>query len=110
MGKYADQESEEDWRGLDAFAKGISWEEFKEELIVNYPEAAEAERGTPARIRQLCRDTKGIKLGDLAVLYAFRRAFIAEAKKLSRDPPAMANRELVELFIGALALDWPQRL
>ena len=103
MGKYADQESEEEWRELNAFAKGISWEEFKEELIVNYPEAAEAERGTPARIRQLCRDTKGIKLGDLAALYAFRRAFIAEAKKLSRDPPAMANRELVGLFIGALA-------
>ena len=103
LGKYEDQESEEEWRGLDTFAKGISWEEFKEELIVNYPEAAEAERGTPARIRQLCRDTKGINLGDLAALYAFRRAFIAEVKKLSRDTPAMADRELVELFIGALA-------
>jgi hypothetical protein len=103
LGKYADQESEEEWGGLDTFQKGNTWNEFKEELIVNYPEAAEAERGTPARIKQLCRDTKGIKLGDLGAFYTFRRAFIAEARKLSKDPPAMANRELVELFMGALS-------
>ena len=85
------------------FPTGYSWEEFKKELIENYPEAAEAERGTPARIRQICRDTKDIRLGDLAALYAFRRQFITEAKKLNKDPPAMANRELVELFIESLS-------
>jgi hypothetical protein len=102
LGKYADQESEEEWSGLDTFPKGNTWNDFKEDLITNYPEAAEAERGTPARIRQVCRETKGIKLGDLGALYAFRRAFMVEAKKLQKNPPAMANRELVELFIGTL--------
>jgi hypothetical protein len=103
LGKYADQESEEQWKALDTYEKGYTWDEFKGELIANYPEAAEAERGTPARIRQLSRETKGIKLGDLASLYAFRRAFIAEAKKLVRPPAAMSNRELVELFIESLS-------
>ena len=103
LGKYADQKSEEEWKALDTYERGYTWDEFKNELIANYPEAAEAERGTPARIRQLSRATKGIKLGDLATLYAFRRSFIAEAKKLARPPAAMSNRELVELFIESLS-------
>ena len=82
IGKYADQESEEEWKALDTYEKGYSWGEFKEELISNYPEAAAAERGTPARLRQLCMETKEIRLGDMTALYAFRRAFLTEAKKL----------------------------
>jgi hypothetical protein len=101
--KYVDQDSEEEWKALEAFENGYSWDEFKKELISNYPEAAAAERGTPARIRQLCAETKGIKLGDTTALYTFRRAFTTEAKKLSKPPAAMSNRELVELFIGSLS-------
>ena len=103
LGKYADQESEEEWKALETYERGHSWEEFKNDLIENYPEAAEAERGTPARIRQICAENKGIRLGDMATLYAFRRAFAAEAKKLTKPPVAMSNRELVELFIGSLS-------
>jgi hypothetical protein len=103
LGKYADQESEEEWKAFENYPRGNSWASFKEELVANYPEAAEAERGTPARIKQVCRDMKGIRLGDLGALYAFRRAFMAEARKLAQAPAAMANRELVELFIGTLS-------
>src|SRR5271170_2934890 len=55
------------------------------------------------RIRQVCYDARGIRLGDLATLYAFRRAFLAEAKKLAKPPAAISNRELVELFFGTLS-------
>lgn len=103
IGKYADQESEEEWTALATYEAGHSWMEFKDELIENYPEAAAAERGTPARIKQLCSETRDIRLGDLAALYAFRRAFMAEAKKLVKPPAAMSNRELVELFLGCLS-------
>lgn len=103
IGKYADQDSEEEWAALESYGSGYSWEEFKEELLENYPEAAAAERGTPARIKQLCSDTKSIRLGDLPALYAFRRAFLSEAKKLRKPPAVMANRELVELFVGCLS-------
>ena len=102
IGKYADQDSEEEWSAFETFEDG-TWEEFKEELIANYPEAAAAERGTPARIRQLCAETSKVRLGDMPALYRFRRAFLAEAKKLQKPPAAMANRELVELFIGCLS-------
>lgn len=103
VGKYADQESEEEWKALDTYESGTTWEDFKKELMSNYPEAAAAERGTPARIRRICKETQGIRLGDLTALYAFRRSFLAEAKKLKKAPAAMANRELVELFIGSLS-------
>ena len=102
IGKYADQNSEEEWSAFDSFEEG-TWEEFKEELIANYPEAAAAERGTPARIRQICAETAKIRLGDTPALYSFRRAFLSEARKLQKAPAAMSNRELVELFIGCLS-------
>ena len=103
IGKYADQDSEEEWTAFRTYKRGHSWEEFKAELIENYPEAAAAERGTPARIRQLCAETEKVGLGDMPTFYTFRRAFMVEAKKLMRPPAAMANRELVELFIGCLS-------
>ena len=103
IGKYADQDSEEEWTAFKTFETGHSWNEFKSELIENYPEAAAAERGTPARIRQLCAETSKVRLGDMPALYAFNRAFMAEARKLQKPPVAMANRELVELFIGCLS-------
>jgi hypothetical protein len=103
IGKYADQDSEEEWKAFKTFEAGHSWKEFKDELIENYPEAAAAERGTPARIRQLCAETSKVRLGDMPALYAFNRAFMAEARKLRKPPEAMANRELVELFISCLS-------
>ena len=72
IGKYADQDSEEEWSAFKSFEDG-TWEEFKEELIENYPEAAAAERGTPARIKHICMDTPTIRLGDMNTLYGFRR-------------------------------------
>ena len=71
VGKYANQESEEEWTASETYEAGNSWTEFKDELIENYPKAAAAERGTPARIRQLCSETRDIILGDFVVLYAF---------------------------------------
>ena len=103
IGKYADQDSEEEWAAFEMFDDTHTWDEFKLELIANYPEAAAAERGTPARIKQICAETSKVRLGDMPALYAFRRAFMAEAKKLLKEPAAMANRELVELFIGCLS-------
>jgi hypothetical protein len=105
--KYVDPESEEEWRSLETFDNG-SWEQFKDEVIENYPEAAAAERGTPARLRQICRDAGGIALGDLSPLYAYRRAFTTEAHKLCKPPAVMSNRELVELFMSGLSQNLAQ--
>ena len=50
IGKYANWESEEEWGALKTFNEGYIWDEFKKELLDNYPEVSAAERGTPARI------------------------------------------------------------
>ena len=69
--KYADQDTEEEWKALENYKHGKIWEEFKTELIANYPEATAAEQGTPARIRWLCKEMKRIQLGDPTTLYTF---------------------------------------
>ena len=103
LGKYADGDSEEEWAAFAAYEEGHTWAEFKEELYKNYPEAAEAERGTPQRLRQVCNETREISLGDMLALFAFRRKFMTEAKKLAVAPAAMSNREMVELFTRQLS-------
>ena len=103
IGKYADQECEEEWKALESFDASCTWEEFKDELLENYPEAAAAERGTPYKLRKICSGTDKIDLGDMIAFYLFRRAVMAEAKKLRKPPAVMSNRELVELFIGCLS-------
>ena len=108
IGKYADQDSEEEWAAFDTYKKGHSWDDFKDELIENYPEAAAAERGTPARLRQICKEAGIVQLGDINALYAFRRAFMSEARKLQEPPEAMGNRELVEMFFKCLGASFKQ--
>src|ERR1700678_1932850 len=103
VGKYADQQSEDEWRALDTYQLGFTWLEFKTQLVASYPEVAAAERGTPSRLRQLCRERERIGLDDLEALYAFRRSFLAESRKLLRKPAVMSNRELVEMFVGSLS-------
>ena len=110
IGKYADQESEEEWSALETYNDGYTWAEFKKELLDNYPEASAAERGTPARIRQIVRDADNLELGDAISLYAYRRAFLAEASKLKKPPMVMSNRELVELFMGGLSMSMGQAI
>ena len=68
IGKYADQESEEEWGALKAFNEGYTWDEFKKELLDNYPEASAAEGGTPARIRQIVWEANNIRRHSKAVL------------------------------------------
>jgi hypothetical protein len=104
LGKYADQESEEEWSALETYNEGYTWGEFEKELLENYPEASAAERGTPARIWQIVRDADNIEPGDTIKLYSYRRAFLAEASKLSKPPVVMSNQELVELFMRGLSM------
>ena len=56
IGKYADADCEEEWKALESFDRSYTWEEFKAELLENYPEAAAAKRGTLYKLRQICSD------------------------------------------------------
>ena len=88
---YADQDSEEEWRALETYGPGYSWEAFKKELPDNYPEASAAERKTPSRIRQIIQEADSIELEDTIRLYAYWWAFLSEANKLLKKPAVMSN-------------------
>jgi hypothetical protein len=103
LGKYADQESEEEWSALETYGDNYNWEDFRKEILDNYPEALAAERGTPSRIRHIVQEADHIEMGNTSRLYTCRRAFQAEANKLLKKPAVMSNRELVELFMGGLS-------
>jgi hypothetical protein len=105
IGKYADANSEEEWSSFISYGEGYSWDEFKTELLDNYPEAAEAETGSPDRLRKIIREADNIKIGDLTKLYRYKRAFMTEANKLKKYPWNMSNRELVEFFMMGLSLN-----
>jgi len=46
LGKYADQQTEFEWKAFKEFEDGIDFAEFKKALIVNYPEAQMTGKGT----------------------------------------------------------------
>ena len=48
IGKYANQEAEEEWGALETLYKRYTWGKIKKGLLDNYPEVSAVERGTPA--------------------------------------------------------------
>ncbi|KAK0454184.1 uncharacterized protein EV420DRAFT_1645061 [Desarmillaria tabescens] len=77
--RYTDAHTEEEWQALDEYTSG-TFTEFKEAVLKNYPEAADAETGTWERL-----------------------TFLTEAKKLQKPPVLVTNRELVEKFTESLS-------
>ncbi|KIM40426.1 hypothetical protein M413DRAFT_72719, partial [Hebeloma cylindrosporum] len=87
---------------FDEYEEDAPYEKFKEAVINSYPEAAMLEKGSLARLEQICRENQRIGLKDLKTLLAFKRAFTMEAKKLQKPPTLIENHALVTKFAGCL--------
>lgn len=109
LGKYTDQQTEEEWAALATYDTG-TWEDFKKEIVNNYPEAKYAEEGTIAQLNEICKDHRRLSLGDTSELASLKRQFQTEAKKLLQPPACISNRELVEKFLGCLTSDFEDRV
>lgn len=109
LGKYTDFGSEEEWRNFPTFETG-SWENHKAEIIENYPEAADAERGSLARLESICKMHKLMEPTNLGDLLSLKRAFNNEAQRLTKDPPLVSNRELVNMFTKCLVPEFRQNV
>ena len=102
VGRYADPQSESEWKALTHFENG-TWNEFKTELISSYPEAIDQVEGSLPRLREVCRANPRIGVRDEAPLKKLKREFMAQATRLLLiKPPIISNRELVEHFYGCL--------
>ncbi|KAK0431169.1 hypothetical protein EV421DRAFT_1929754 [Armillaria borealis] len=100
--RYTDAHTEEEWQALDEYDSG-TFAEFKEAVLKNYPEAADAETGTWER--RACIACKFSNLGadECESYLKFKHRFLTKAKKLQKPPALVTNRELVEKFTESLS-------
>jgi len=64
LGKYADQQTEFEWKAFKEFEDGIDFAEFKEALIDDYPEAQMAGKGTLTALKNVYRENSRLLEGD----------------------------------------------
>lgn len=76
---------------------------FKKEIVESYPEAYYEMRGSMIELKRIINRYSNLMPEDMVQLQAFKRAFVAEAKKLRADPPLLSNREAVMYFLTPLS-------
>ncbi|PBK68128.1 hypothetical protein ARMSODRAFT_888275 [Armillaria solidipes] len=95
--RYTDARTEEEWQALEEYDNG-TFTEFKEAVLKNYPEAADAETGTWERLTCISCKFSNLGADECESYLKFKRRFLTEAKKLQKPPALVTNRELVEKF------------
>ncbi|KNZ73118.1 hypothetical protein J132_01284 [Termitomyces sp. J132] len=92
--EHVDAETDSEWRGLDSFSDGSSWETFVKEVQSSYPGAI-SEEGSMAMLDKICREYARLSQNDTEEIHALVRKFQAEAKKLTG---VLGNGALAEKF------------
>ncbi|SJL17308.1 uncharacterized protein ARMOST_20857 [Armillaria ostoyae] len=100
--RYTDARTEEEWQALEEYDNG-TFTEFKEAVLKNYPEAADAETGTWERLTRISCKFSNLGADERESYLKFKRRFLTEAKKLQKPPALVTNRELVEKFTELLS-------
>jgi hypothetical protein len=109
LGIYADARTEREWEGMSSHASG-NFSSFKKEIVESYPEAYYEMRGSMIELKRIINRYSDLMPEDMVQLQAFKRAFVAEAKKLRADPPLLSNREAVTHFLTPLSETFRQRI
>jgi hypothetical protein len=109
VGRYVTPKLEVEWQTLPTFKKG-TYEEYKKEITNEYPEVVTMNRGSIKKLKQICEAHQRIGFEDLGELLKLKRQFRAEAAKLTAEPALLANRGLVEYFLGCLTRDFRERV
>jgi hypothetical protein len=108
--RYLDADSEVQWKALPEFTNG-TFEEFKVEVISFYPGAEDLVRGSVSALKSKIKDIGPVGIHDRADLMNLIRTVTAEVVKLKLiTPPIHTNKELVDLFLSGLTVDFAQRV
>lgn len=107
--RYIPAKTEEEWRNLDGF-ETKKYEELKEMILNEYPAAVSIKTGSLSRLTQICKEHQRLSEDDLQELLNYKRAFMAEAKKLTAAPTLLANHTLVTAFVSCLTTGFRDRL
>ncbi|KAK0229592.1 hypothetical protein EDD85DRAFT_794077 [Armillaria nabsnona] len=100
--RYTDVHTEEEWQAMEEYDGG-TFAEFKDAILKNYPEAADAETGTWERLTHILRKFSNLGADKCESYLKFKCRFLTEAKKLQNPPALVTNCELVEKFTESLS-------
>lgn len=99
--RYVERRVAEQWKKFDSFTE--SYIKFKKEILENYPDAKNSERGSIKKLKNILNDfdAEEIGLGDSEELMKLIRAMKVEVDKLLKSG-LITDREAVPLFMEKL--------
>jgi len=104
--RYLDPDSESQWKALSKFDKG-TFVEFQSQVMASYPKAEEIMKGSVTALKRKIREIGPVCPKDRDDLLSLIRIMTAEVLKLKQiQPPIHTNRELVDLFLARLTIDF----
>jgi len=108
--KYLDADSEVQWKALTTFTTG-TYDEFKNQVMASYPAAEEVMKGSVTALKRKIKKIGPVQPDDRDELLSLIRIMTAEIMKLKKiAPPIHTNRELVELFLSRLDVEFAARV
>jgi hypothetical protein len=108
--RYLDPDSEIQWKALSKFEDG-TYAEFKAQVMQSYPAAEDVMKGSVSALNKKIKRIGPVEADDRDELLSLIRVIKAEVSKLKRiNPPIHTNRELVELFLSRLSVDFAGRV
>lgn len=105
--RYTSMRVEHQWKALPSAAVGVSYANFKDAVLAEYPEVAFLTQGSRQRFDTVLKRYKGISDHNLLELFAYKREFMAEATLLG---DLLSNSVLVERFLSCLHPDFSRRI
>ncbi|KAJ7444515.1 hypothetical protein FB451DRAFT_1189612 [Mycena latifolia] len=108
--RYAFQKPAEQWKKFKTYSK--SYEEFKKEILENYPTAQTHKRGSMRKLLKIMKayDDGDITMDDADEVMKLIREMNVEVDKLMVDPPQITDREAVTMFLGKLDPAFVERI
>ena len=108
--RYLDPDSEAQWKVLPKFTAEI-FQVFKDKVMAAYPQAEEVTKGSVSALKRKIKQVSPVaadERDDLGLLIRIMAAEIVKFKKITL--PIHTNRELVDLFLGRLTMDFASRV
>ena len=99
--KYADYTSQQQWKALENYEEGKSYQDFVEELMGTYPECRDLTMSTLSGLENVCRNYRSLYPGDYSRVMEFHRRFKPLKKNLMQKG-MLSNLDLVERWFQCL--------
>ncbi|KAJ7480762.1 hypothetical protein FB451DRAFT_1171345 [Mycena latifolia] len=107
--KYVDRPVQEIWEGLATFASD-TFVKWSKEVRSLYPEIKELENGSLERIKEISAAARNLGRHQQGLIKCFGLTFGIEAKKISKPPCLLTNKQLVDLYLTSFEHDFRREI